>query len=457
MKKSLGVLFVSALIVVLYACSGPDSVSKQGVQPASGGLIARTFNSGFDLSHDTYNGISTASNGKIYYVLCSESIDTGAQMYSYDPAADKIEHLGDLTEAAGEEGMKAIPQGKSHVQFYESAGKLYFSTHVGYYTVRGGRELMGVPPPGYKPYPGGHFLAYDIASGKFEDLAKAPAEQGILSMTMDTQHGRLYGVTWPNGYFLRYDLATRELKNLGPISHEGEAGTGPTYRTLCRSLVANPEDGSVYFTNSDGAILRYRYDTDSIETVEGEALKKDYFGLYDPTSPGHMGYNWRQALWYAPEKAIYAVHGNSGYLFRFDPKIPQVDVLERITSEPSKRSGMFDKFYYGYLGFGLGPDGHTLYYLTGGPIIVNGRRMIARNTVQVGAKGEENLHLVTYDITAGKYADHGPIFYADGGRPSYVNSIAVGKDGSVYSLARITENGRTRADLICVPNPFGQK
>ena len=48
-------------------------------------------------------------------------------------------------------------------------------------------------------------------------------------------------------------------------------------------------------------------------------MKKDYFGLYDPTFSGHMGYNWRQVVWYPAEKAFYGVHGNSGYLFRFDP------------------------------------------------------------------------------------------------------------------------------------------
>ena len=58
------------------------------------------------------------------------------------------------------------------------------------------------------------------------------------------------------------------------------------------------------------------------------------------------------------------------------------------------------------------------------------------------SKGMENLHLVTYDISAGKYTDHGPIFFEDGQRPYYVNSLAVGKDGSVYTLSRITENGQ---------------
>ncbi len=200
-------------------------------------------------------------------------------------------------------------------------------------------------------------------------------------------------------------------------------------------------------------IARFRYDTDAIESVAGDGPKKDYFRIYDPTTTGHMGYNWRQAVWYAPEKAIYGVHGNSGYLFRFDPKAAQIDVVDRITSEPSRRSGMFDKFYYGYLGFTLGPDGRTLYYLTGGPMVVNGKRVLARSVNQLGAKGEEDLHLVTYHIPTGAYRDHGAILLPGGRRPSYVNSIAIGKDGSVYALASMTEKGRTRTDLMRIRIP----
>jgi hypothetical protein len=418
-------------------------------------LIARTYNSGFELAHDTYNGMCTGSDGKIYYVLSSESFEIGAQMYCYDPATDKIQHLGDLTEACGEKGLKTIAQGKSHVNFVECDGKLYFATHVGYYSIIDGMEKIGVPPAGYKPYPGGHFLSYAMSTGKFQNLARAPRGEGILSMTMDTPRGRLYALTWPTGHFIHYDLATKELKDLGPVSREGENGKGENYRTLCRSLVVNPDDGSVYFTTGDGDILRYRYDRDSIEVVEGEDMKKDYFGLYDPTSPGHMGYNWRQTVWRSPEGAVYGVHGNSGYLFRFDPRIPRVDVLERITSLPSKRSGMFDQFSYGYLGFTLGPDGRTLHYLTGGPVYVEGKRVVGKKETAMGeSKGIENLHLITYDIQTGEYADYGPIFFENGQRPAYVNSIAVGEDGTVYTLSRITENGRTRTDLISISGPF---
>ena len=418
-------------------------------EPASRKLTADVFDSGFAQSHGTFNGMLAASDGKIYYVLCASSIDTGAQMYSFDPATSQTRHLGDLTEASGEKGMKAIPQGKSHVNFVEWQGKLYFATHVGYYSIQNGMEKMGVPKPGYKPYPGGHFLSYDMASGKFENLAAAPAGQGILDMSMDTRRGRLYGLTWPNGYFLRYDMKTNNVKNLGAVSKEGEAGEGPNYRILCRSLAVDPEDGNVYLTTADGDILRYRYDRDELETVQGENMRKDYFGSYDMAKGGRMGYAWRQTFWYEPDRSIYGLHGNSGYLFRFDPRAPRVDLIERITSEPSRRSGMYDEFAYGYLGFALGPDGRTVYYLTTGPILGENGKPIPRSPTTRGVPGED-LRLVTYDIPAGRYEDRGAILLPDGQRPAVVHSIAVAKDGSVYSMGAFKRNGHQVADLFRV-------
>ena len=444
-------------LTCLALAAGPSHVPQEAPANLSGNgrVLAQIYNSGFDLAHDSYNGISSASDGKIYYVLSSQTIDTGAQIYSFDPATEKIRHLGDLTEVCGEKGLKAIPQNKSHVRFWEANGKLYFASHIGYYAIKNGMEAMGVPPAGYKPYPGGHFLAYDMATGKFENLALAPHGEGIIAMTMDPARGRLYGLTWPTGYLIRFDLRTKELKDLGLYSALGESVRGPQYRTLCRSLAVDPRDGSVYFTTADGFILRYRYDRDAVEKVVGEDLHKDYFGVYDPTSSGSMGYNWRQVAWYPSENMVYGVHGNSGYLFRFDPRIPRVEVLDRITSLPSQRSGMYDEFSYGYLGFILGPDGKTLYYLTGGPIYRGGKRVAGKSVAQKGeSKGEEDLHLITYYIPTGKYIDHGAIFFSDGQRPKEVNSIAVGKDGSVYALAAVTQNGQNRTDLMRIPGPI---
>lgn len=420
-------------------------------------LTATTYNSGFQEAHDTYNALSAASDGKIYYVLSSDQIHVGGKMYLYDPITDKTEFLGDLTEICGEKDQMFIPQGKSHARFFERNGKLYFSTHVGYYELINGMDRLPVnPPSGYKLYPGGRILSYDLQTREFENLALVPNGEGMVSMTMDRDRGHIFGISWPRGNFIHYDIDKNELKDLGRTSGNGEAGDpGNDFRSLCRSLVVDPSDGTVHFSTSEGDIFSYNPDEGRINKLQDVNLRLDYFGKYDPTRPGSMGYNWRKIFWYQPEGLAYGVHGNSGYLFRFDPKKSKIELVRRITSEPSAKSGMFDQFSYGYLGFQLGPDGKTIYYLTGGPVYVDGKRAESQSEIAKGAaKGIENLHLITYNIPEGKYQDHGPIFYPNGDRPLYVNSIAVGQGGEVYALARVTENEFTRTDLIKIADPF---
>jgi hypothetical protein len=416
--------------------------------PTSGIILSHFYNSGFSLSDDNYNACFQASDGKIYYVLASGSPDIGAQMYAFNPSTKKIQHVGDLTEASGEKGLNAIPQGKGHSGFVEFNGKLYFATHIGYFNaIPGGQEVMGTPPPGHKPYPGGHFLSYDLQTGKFESLAKAPQGEGFLAFSMDARRGRLYGITWPSGLFLRYDLRTHKLKNFGPVSMGGEKGTpGSTFRVICRAIAIDPENGSAYFTTADGDIIRYRYDSDSLAKVQSVNLRKDVFGYLKPSQPGTMGYNWRQAIWYPYEKAFYAVHGRSGYLFRFDPRAEKVEVLTRLVSNETHTSGMYDSFKYGYLGFTLGPDGHTIYYLTGTP---PGRGISSDNV-------DRAIHLVTYDIPSKKTIDYGALQLDNGLIPFFAQSIAVGRNGMVYTVSKVREKGRVRVDLLSFPNPVRQ-
>jgi hypothetical protein len=456
--KSYKLNIVSALIIFLIAsCSPPlkPEVESHIVSTPDARITATVYNSGFEHAHDTYNGISSASDGKIYYVLCSQLMTVAGQMYSFDPKTGTTEHLGDLTEICGEKDLKVVAQGKSHVNFVESGGKLYFATHLGYYSIINGMEKTGLPSGDYKAYRGGHLLAFDMRTKTFEDLGPGPHNEGIITMNMDTTRGLIYGLSWPTGYLFRYDVGRKELKDLGPAMGRGEDGMGEDFRVVCRSLAIDPDNGTVYFTNAEGQIKCLKPGQDAVETVEGEDMRKDYFGTYDIFTSGSMAYNWRQVFWYSPEKKIYGVHGNSGYLFRFDPAVPRLEVLERLTSVPSKLTGMGDQFSYGYLGFKLGPDGRTIYYLTGGPVYIDGKRVMgATSTAKGEAKGLEDLHLITYDIPTGKYLDHGVVFYPDGQRPLYVNSIAIGDDGTVYTLARITENGMTRTDLISFPGPF---
>lgn len=420
-------------------------------------MQAQQFYSGFKLAHDTYNSISAASNGKIYYILSSQALEKGGKMFVYDPNKDEINFIADLTEVCGEKKLKAVPQGKSHVKFYERNNKLFFSTHVGFYELIDGMDrLPANPPPGYQLYPGGHILSYDISNGKFKDLATVPGGEGVVSMTMDRERGHIYGITWPTGRFFHYNLEQDCLKDLGPISAKGEAGTpGKDFRSLCRSLFVDPKEGSVYFSTSEGDIKKYHFESEAVVTLENVDLKLDYFGSYDPTKPGSMGYNWRSIFWHPSEGVAYGVHGNSGYLFRFDPQKSTIEIVKRLTSEPSRKSGLFDQFSYGYLGFELGPDQKTIYYLTGGPVYVDGKRVRGKDEIAKGAaKGLENLHLITYNIPNREYIDHGPIFYQEGGRPTYVNSITIATNGDVYTLGRFEHEGKIIQDLVKIQNPF---
>ncbi len=443
-------MFLLAVSILSAPGAAGSTPASDPFQPRNR-LVAHTHDSGFADAHDTYNGMSCGSDGRIYYVLSSERFDVGAQVYCYDPQSEEIRHVGDLTEACGEKGKQTIVQGKSHVNFMEMNGKLYFSTHIGYYSLIDGMEKPGIPPSGWKPYPGGHLLSLELIMHEFEDFGVGPAGEGILTTSLDSKRGRLYGISWPKGYFFRYDIARREWKNFGLFAAQGEDGRGADYRTLCRSIAVDTDTGSAYFSLSTGDLMRYDYDKDEVVPVTGDNLRKDYFGQYDPTSPGHMGYNWRQTFYRPADRMIYGVHGNSGYLFRFDPAQERIEVLDRITAETSKASGMFDQFSYGYLGFAPGPDGRTIHYLTGGPIYQDGRRVAGKTSTAMGeAKGLENLHLITYDVETRTYRDHGAIFYENGDRPLYVNSIAIGLDNTVYFLARITEGGKTRTDLVSV-------
>ncbi|MGV3509293.1 MAG: hypothetical protein ACO1N7_08395, partial [Sphingobacteriaceae bacterium] len=215
-------------------------------------LTAKRYYSGFDLAHDTYNAISAASDGRIYYVLSSESYDIGGKIYVYDPKTDKTQFLADLTEICGEKNSKSIPQGKSHVRFYEHNNKLYFVTHIGVYQMIDGMErLPETALDGYQLYPGGHIISFDLTTHKFEDLAIAPDGEGLLTMAIDKKRDQIYSLTWPLGKLIQYDLKSDELKDLGLTCGRGEDGVvGDDYRVICRSMFVDPKDGKLYLSTA---------------------------------------------------------------------------------------------------------------------------------------------------------------------------------------------------------------
>src|SRR5689334_678586 len=89
--------------------------------------------SGFDRADSNFYSLSAASDGRLYYTLCSHNIDTHGRVYRYDPATDEVRLLATLGDITGESGRKTIPQGKSHSPFFECDGKIYTATQYGYF------------------------------------------------------------------------------------------------------------------------------------------------------------------------------------------------------------------------------------------------------------------------------------------------------------------------------------
>lgn len=406
----------------------------------------------------------------MYYIISAAKVDVGGRMYSFKPATQQVKQLGDLT-AICKDAPKHIVQGKSHVVLLEdpSNGEIHFSTHVGHYLPKeiDGVETEMVPdgdivplPEGVGAYPGGCYVKYAPTTDAFTVLGRAPDHQGIISSTCDFERKRFFCMMFPSGKF-GYLLPGQDT--VTPVDFPGRGGgeavhpTTGTYRLICRAPVVDPATGRVYFTNTLGQILEFDADDAAAGVrvlLEGpDGLARDYLsGVSKPTEPGNAGFHWRQAFWSSKRNCIVGLHGNSGYVFELRlGERPRLDLLDRVTSAPSKRSGMSDQFTYGTLGFAV--EGTMVYYLTGAPFFKDGKRVVGMAASAKGeSKGLEHLHLVTYELEEMRYTDHGPIFLPDGSPPTWVNSLVVGKDGYVYFLGNF--DGRT--DLLRVPDPHAK-
>jgi len=412
----------------------------------------------FDGSDSNFNSM-TIFGDELYYTLCSHNIDTCGKVYRLNVATGKNEMLADLGVITGEAGKKTIPQGKSHSPFYRIGEKIYFATHVSYYAKgEDGRESPNAVPEGYTPYTGGKFIEYDRNAEKFNVLFSLPVGEGIITMHVDENRSLVYCISWPSGIFFVYDIKSGELFNKGKHSRGGEIGVGEEYSCITRFFAIDPRDGAAFFTNSDGDIMEYRHESGEVKIIEWAHLKKDVFGRLDPRRGGHYGYNWRHVLWNEKRQIFYCIHGKSGYLFTFDPKNKKMEIVARIASEYCLKNGVNEDFRYGYMTLAQKPgDEDTLYYISGYYVFENPTPEQARLMQQVGDLNENTLGklakhyltLVTYDLSKNEYKDHGIIRIEDGRFPENTQSIAIDKNGRIYTCPWIPNPPGSERPFAC--------
>ena len=118
---------------------------------------------------------------------------------------------------------------------------------------------------------------------------------------------------------------------------------------------------------------------------------------------------------------FYGIMYYTDWLFSFEPKTGELEIIDRISSGPNRKSGNIS---YSSLAFELSSDGNNILYIASDKVDQPDTSITV-----------EELHLVTYNIPLRRYVDHGVIELDDGRRPRYCEGLEVGTDGNLYIVS----------------------
>ncbi len=363
---------------------------------------ARSYPVPKDFVDGQWHGIVSASDGRTYFSVSSHSPDHSAQFYRFDPsrAKPRVEHLIDLAAWCGEEVSigRWNAQGKIHSQLFEADGKLYGSTTPAHRA------------PDH-PYRGGHFLAYDLATGAYEDLGVFPGPGGgLLTMLHEPVRNRLYAIAQGKQTLCYYDLATGEIVTIGSCQ-ENPMQT--------RTMISD-ERGNVYGCDWGHRVWRYLPDVNRVEVLPTLLPTDPDAPQPDPKARGHLPWKstqWKNMVWDPETKWWYGVKGNDEYLFRFRPppegsSEARVEGLAPFGYRPSSEQPRFASL-------ALVRRGRELFYCS--------YRM-----------GRHTAHLMRYGIDTGKVDDLGPIVMDRRHlRTSEIHTMSLGSDNKLHAVAMV--------------------
>ncbi len=393
---------------------------------------AELFQPDFPEGDCNYNAIVAASDGKIHFVIGTHHRDYACRYYTFDPRAEMVTLVARLDEALGEDARRQISQGKIHTPLFEHKGKIWFATHTSFYE----DGLPGRDSGDKSPYGGGHLMNYDLETGQFTDLARVMPSEGIITLAIDPPHEMLYGLTWPSGILVSYSIPRKELRCWGAVQGRGEWGLSPReWDRICRNLAVDPQ-GNVYGSTMGGLIWKFDpRQLNPVSYVEGLDLSQVPFSQSaQETMKGDFHHNWRVIQWNPKTSSFWGLHFETTTLFEFIPSVNYIRAVAELRPEPYQ--GMPRNPEISQLGFTIAPK-NTIFYLAHGPAV----EMEDRPPVQSA------VHLIIYRIDQKKLINHGPILSADKRRVFFSESIAIGPDDRIYTVAwvEITDPKRKAA------------
>ncbi len=383
-----------------------------------------------------YTACLAASDGRVYVGLNHHG--AGGSVALYDPKTDTMRLLGDMDRLAGTQNKWVEPQAKVHTQICEGAdGRIYFGTHLSAFY---GFAKFTSP----EAYPGGHWMVYDPKTDTVTDLGLARSGNGLLTMTMDPQRGRLYALTYPHAHFIYYDIQSGKTTDMGRVQN---------WDAITRTLAVD-DLGRVYGAWGDGRLYRYDPETDKIRHLMVKLPQRD------PGIPVHRAY-WETektftAVAHSPDhKIIYLLETGSSYLVEYHPHSGPEGETKWISQICADRYVGQRDVPYAMISLCRTPD-NVIYYAC------NSATGDEEGSPYWG--GGMSAALVSYDLNSRTRTDLGLIRVENDQIAVHPNAASAGPDGTVYIVAHVLEtdlSGRkvagTPADLVLEQEPEHKK
>lgn len=394
---------------------------------------ARRFTGGSGREDSMWSALYAATGGKIYIGLCTHA--EAAHFFEYDPGADRMTHVADLTAFKGERGEGVRTSGKIHVRMGEDAdGRVYF----GDFCEDTGPEC--VDPASYR---GPHWFRYDPKRGGLENLGQINRQWGLLGFVLDPKRQRLYGLA-EDGHLYTYDLRRRATTDLGRVDDWD----------ICRTIFADDE-GNIYGSFPIGRIWKYDPGRDRIFDLRSARLPVD--PRITPRTMSNPMIDrkayWRVIEWDPVERVAYGVMVGDSMLFKYDPREGSEGTVTPLVRLCAERYLEADPAMIpvATLAMTISPDRRIYYapvvsvafdYAGTSWDVADERKFTAQ---LAGEAAPPESVLVEYDMATGQRRELGVMRTADGRKVFGLGGACAGrKDGKIYFVGAVAERDPAR-------------
>lgn len=435
-QKEMGMVMPMRSTVAVLSLVALGALGEKPPESAPSPIVtvrAHRFIGGSEREDSMWSALYAAKSGKLYVGLSTHA--EAAHFYEFDPGADRVNHIADLTDFKGERGRGIRTTGKIHVRMSEDGeGRVYF----GDFCEDTGPEC--VDPASYQ---GPHWFRYDPRQGKLENLGRINRQWGLLGFVLEPKYQRLYGLA-EDGHLYTYDLRRRETADLGRVDDWD----------ICRTIFAD-DDGNVYGSFPIGRIWKYDPKRDRIFDLRSVRLP------IDPRATPRTMSNplidrkvyWRVIEWDPVDRVAYGVVCGDSLLFKYDPRDGAEGRLTPLVRLCADRYLDADPSLIpvATLAMTISPD-HLIYYA---PVlsvafdysgqswdVADERKFTARLS---GKAAPPESVLIEYDPATNRRRELGVMRTEDGRKVFGLGGACAGrKDGKIYFVGAVEERDPDR-------------